>query len=131
MAYYYDLSEKKLFAAPRTSIPPIRGLNDNQQDAVRAVVISINGNTKDTTTRKIAYLEMYSPELKAQFESMRTPGSPSAGPAVGHGSAQSHILVRRVDDPNWYSAGTPEAQKIMSDWQVAGSDGKTPVVCLP
>ena len=38
--FFYDLSEQKLFAAPRTAVPPIRGLNDPQTDAVRAVAIA-------------------------------------------------------------------------------------------
>ena len=38
--YFYDLSEKKLFAASREELPPIRGLNDAEEDAVRAVTPS-------------------------------------------------------------------------------------------
>ena len=30
--FFYDLSEKKLFAAPREALPPIRGLNDAEED---------------------------------------------------------------------------------------------------
>lgn len=131
MAYFYDLSEKKLFAAPRTSIPPIRGINDNVEDAVRAVVISTNGNANDLAARRIAYLEMYSPQLKLQFEGMKKPSSNPVGLAIGHGSAQALILVRRVEESNWYSAGSPEAQRIMSEWQTSGAGGVVPTICLP
>ena len=30
LAYFYDLSERKLFVAPRTLVPPIRGINDTE-----------------------------------------------------------------------------------------------------
>jgi len=69
--FFYDLSEKKLFAVSREALPPIRGLNDAQEDAVRAVVISISGNPKDKASRKIAYLEKYAPELKERLEKVR------------------------------------------------------------
>jgi hypothetical protein len=132
MAYFYDLSERKLFAAPRTSIPPIRGLNDSVEDAVRAIVISTNGKANDPAARKIAYLEMYSPQLKLQFEGMRAASSSNlSGIAIGHGSAQAHILVRRVEDSQWYSAASPEAQRIMTEWQRPADDGKVPAICLP
>ena len=64
MAYFYDLSEQKLFVAPRTSVPPIRGLNNDEPDGVRAIVVSTSGDPRDQQARKIAYLEKYSPELK-------------------------------------------------------------------
>src|SRR5437773_12217107 len=69
--FFYDLSEKKLFAASRESLPPIRGLNGNEEDAVRAVVISTNGNSKDKAGRRIAYLEKYAPELKQHLAKVR------------------------------------------------------------
>src|ERR1700682_5272728 len=69
--FFYDLSEKKLFAASREALPPIRGLNDAVEDAVRAVVIAANGNPQDKASRKIAYLEKYAPELKQRLEKVR------------------------------------------------------------
>ena len=30
--YFYDLSERKLFVAPRTLVPPIRGINNDEPD---------------------------------------------------------------------------------------------------
>src|SRR5688572_3248447 len=70
LAYYYDVSEQKLFAAPRSLIPPIRGLNDETEDAFRALVISTTGDPSDETGRKIMYLEKFSPELKQQIEAI-------------------------------------------------------------
>src|SRR6266540_2589731 len=65
-AYFYDLSERKLFAAPRTRVPPIRGINNEELDGMRAIVVSASGDPKDKANLKIAYLEKYAPELKHQ-----------------------------------------------------------------
>ena len=63
LTYFYDLSELKLFAAPRTLVPPIRGINNDEPDGMRAIVISTSGDPKDKASQKIAYLEKYAPEL--------------------------------------------------------------------
>ena len=73
--YFYDLSEKKLFTAARTSVPPIKGINDAVEDGVRAVVISTTGNCRDKSCLKVAYLETFSPELKRQMESAQRTGA--------------------------------------------------------
>src|SRR5206468_12366481 len=57
--YFYDLSEKKLFTAPRTLVPPIKGINDAIEDGVRAVVISTTGNCREKSSLKVAYLETF------------------------------------------------------------------------
>src|SRR5262245_8344375 len=67
-SFFYDLSEKKLFAASREALPPIRGLNDTEEDAVRAIVICTSGNPEDAANRSIAFLEKYAPELKENIE---------------------------------------------------------------
>jgi hypothetical protein len=127
-AFFYDLSEKKLFAAPRTSVPPIPGLNDTELDAVRAVVVSTNGRPKEKASWKIAYLEKYSPELKRQMEAAQA-GSEPLG--MGRGEALGHRFVRRVDDPEWFPMSSPEAERIVTEWCSPGPDGVTPVVCAP
>src|SRR5882762_8610626 len=102
--FFYDLSEKKLFAGPREALPPIRGLNDAEEDAVRAVVISLNPDSKDKDSRKIAYLEKYAPEFKQQLEKVR------AGKAdpLPRGSRDALRFVRRVDEVEWHPVSTPE-----------------------
>src|SRR5262245_39883981 len=70
-AYFYDLSEKKLFAVSREELPPIKGLNDDKEDAVRAVVISLSGHPEDPASHSIAYLEKYAPELKQNLAQIR------------------------------------------------------------
>jgi hypothetical protein len=132
-AYFYDLSERKLFVAPRTLVPPIRGINNNEPDGMRAIVISPSGNPKDKASQKIAYLEKYAPELKQQFEAMQS-GQESGAPAggrIGRGAAQSFIFVRRLNEETWHPVNSPEAEQIMTEWQIPGPDGKTPVVCVP
>jgi len=125
--FFYDLSEKKLFAAPRDAVPPIRGLNDAEEDAVRAVVIARNGNPDDKAGRKIAYLEKYAPELKQILEKVR------AGKAepLPRDARNSYRFVKRLGDAEWHAVSSPEGQKIMTEWAVAVPDGKVPVVCVP
>ena len=133
LAYFYDVSERKLFVAPRTLVPPIRGINDDELDGLRAVVISTTGNAKDEANRKIAYLEKYSPELKQQLEAMQS-GQESVGGTgsrISRGAAQSLTFVRRLEEETWYAVNSPEAETIMTEWQVPGSDGRTPFVCVP
>ncbi len=126
--YFYDLSERRLFAGPRDAIPPIKGLNDAAEDAVRAVVISTNGNPGDKAARKIAYLEKYSPQLKREMEAARASG---ASPSMGRAMAQAHRFVRRLDDPQWYPMTTDEAERIVNEWLTAGPGGGPAVICTP
>jgi len=126
-AYFYDLSEKKLFAAARESLPPIRGLNDAEEDAVRAVVICASGDPKNSANRTIAYLEKYAPELKQNIEEART-GKSDAMPTK---QRNGYRLVSRPGDDKWHPSNTPEGQKIMTSWHVAGTDGQYPTVCSP
>jgi hypothetical protein len=125
--FFYDLSEKKLFAASREALPPIRGLNDAVEDAVRAVVIAANGNPNDKANRKIAYLEKYAPELKQQLEKVR---NGKADP-LPRNARDGFRFVKRVDDTEWHAVSSPEGEKILTEWNVAGPDGKYPIVCVP
>jgi hypothetical protein len=125
--FFYDLSEKKLFAASREALPPIRGLNDAVEDAVRAVVIVANGNPNDKASRKIAYLEKYAPEFKQQLEKVR---NGQADP-LPREARNGFIFVKRVDDTEWHAMSSPEGEKILTEWNVPGPDGKFPIVCAP
>ena len=127
-AFFYDLSERKLFAAARTSVPPIRGLNNPEEDAVRAVVISTNGDASDRRSWTVAYLEKYSPELKQQMQQAQQTGS---SPAMGRELSLQHRFVRRLQDGHWFPMSSPEAERIVSEWAVPGPNGITPVVCTP
>jgi hypothetical protein len=130
-AYFYDLSEQELFTSARTSVPPIRGINDDEEDGVRAVVIA-PPSSRDPDQRRIAYLETYSPVLRKQFLAMRGETEPaSTRPNITRVDAQSHIFVRRLDQETWHAVNTPEGERIMTEWQIPGPDGLTPVVCVP
>ncbi len=124
--FFYDLSEKKLFAASREALPPIRGLNDAEEDAVRAVVIS-RGRPDDKSSRTIAYLEKYAPELKQNLVEVRAGKAEPLPSAVRNGLR----FVKRLEDAEWHRVNTPQGQAILNGWNVAGTDGKFPAVCVP
>ena len=127
-AFFFDLSEKKLFVGPSDAIPPIRGINDVKEDGVKAMVISTNGDGSDKSARKIAYLEMFAPELKAQLEDARARGG---SPAMSRAQAQQFRLVRRPEDAEWMPLSSRAGQKIINEWLTAGPDGGAAVVCAP
>ena len=125
--FFYDLSEKKLFAASREALPPIRGLNNAEEDAVRAVVIAYGDNPKEKGSRKIAYLEKYAPEFKEHLEKVR------AGQAepLARNARNAFRFVKRVEDADWHAVSSPAGEKILTEWNMAGPDGKFPAVCTP
>ena len=125
--FFYDLSEKKLFAASRELLPPIRGLNGNEEDAVRAVVIVSSANARDKAARKIAYLEKYAPELKQHLAKVRD----GQAEPLPRGTRDSYRFVKRVNDAEWRPVSSPEGEKILGEWNVPGPDGKFPIVCVP
>lgn len=127
-AFFYDLSEKKLFTAPRNRVPPFKGPHSTGEDAVRAVVVSTNGNATDKRSWKIAYLEKYSPEAKRQLERAQA-GGPA--PELSRTEMLGHRFVKRLADIQWFPMATAEAELIVTDWAVPGPNGVTPVVCTP
>jgi hypothetical protein len=126
--YFYDLSAGKLFAAAKDAVPPIAGVDGPQEDAVRAVVYSVSGDCdKD---QQIAYLEKYSPQLKADFEKAKAnPGAEF--PRLSRAQAQSHTFVRRLKDKDWTQMDTEPATQIMGEWRLAGANGTEPIICVP
>ena len=132
LAYFYDVSERKLFTAPRTLVPPIRGVNNAELDAMRAVVISTTGKPGDKSHLKVAYLEKYAPELKAQVEAMQQgAAAPARGEQISRSVGQSLTFVRRVEEGTWHPANSVEAEKIMTEWQTPGPNGTIAVVVSP
>ncbi|MBM3833817.1 MAG: hypothetical protein FJ403_11215 [Verrucomicrobia bacterium] len=127
-AFFFDLSAQKLFTAPRTAVPPIKGTDDAQEDAVRAVVISASGDARDKSSWKVAYLEKYSAELKKQMEAAQVSGS---SPQMGRALAQGHRFVKRLSDAQWFSMNTAEGERIVTEWTQSAQNGVTPVVCTP
>jgi hypothetical protein len=127
-AFFYNLSERKLFAGPRSSVPPIQGLKHQGETAVRAVVISTNGNPGDKSSWQIAYLEKYSPELKMQMETAQSTGT---APVINRAEAQSHRFVRRVAEAEWHPLSSTEGEQIVNEWLSAGPGGAPAVICTP
>jgi hypothetical protein len=125
--FFYDLSEKKLFAASRDSLPPIRGLNNDEEDAVRAIVVCASGDPDNPANRTIAYLEKYAPELKRNIEEARQGKTEPMKTKLRN----SFRLVSRSEENKWHPADSPQGQNIMTNWNVAGPDGKYPIVCSP
>jgi|ERR1035441_1612867 hypothetical protein len=132
-AYFYDLAEQKLFLAPRGSIPPIQGMKGAAEAGVRAVVISTTGDPSDTKHRQIAYLQRYSPEIKQLFEEVRQARveGRSAEGHIDRNEVPPNTWVRRLQDTNWYALNSAEGDKITSEWNTPGPDGRTPAVCTP
>jgi hypothetical protein len=132
-AYFYDLKQQKLFLAPRSSIPPLPGLNQAENAGVRAIVISTTGDARDLKHRKIAYLEKYSPELKQLFEAVhraRAAGQSAEG-MIQRSQIPAGTFVRRPQDTQWYSLTSAEGERIVNEWNTPGPDGVVPVVCSP
>jgi hypothetical protein len=132
-AYFYDEREQKLFTAPRGSIPPITGLKGVAGAGVRAIVISPTGDPADNKHLTIAYLEKYSPEIKALFEEVRqarAAGRSEEG-RIDRKAVAANTLVRRLSDTNWQSLTSEEGKTIANEWNTPGPDGRTPVVCSP
>ena len=127
-AFFYDLSEKKLFVAERGLVPPIRGINDDAADGVRAVVVSPNGRPEEKSTWTIAYLETSTPELKRQLDAARAAGT---APEISRTAAQALRLVRREKDTDWVSVVSTEGERIVTEWASGGSGDTAPAVVSP
>ncbi len=133
LEFFYDESEQKLFTAPTGSIPPIKGINDDQLDGVRAIVIAPKGQRDDESTHRIAYLEKWSPQLKQHMEaaSKAKEAGHTVPNIVDRSQRKFHQFVRRTDSPQWYTMNTDEAAKIMATLRTKDAQGKIPDICTP
>ena len=128
--WFYDQQKKQLYAAPRDTIPP-------DGHGVRAIVVACRGEENDPGKRRVAYLETYGPLLKDALErakSSRSSGKAlkEAPPARGSDLFRTNDLVRRVDESEWHTAGSPEGRQVMTEWRAKrAADGSEPVVCVP
>ena len=124
--WFYDESAQRLYAAPADTIPPHKGTSGRSGDGVRAVVVTMPGHKQ-----RVAYLETYSPELKAVLEEVHKAHAakrPFAGrvPARDSDFFQTNTLVRRVDESVWHPSNSPEALAIQSEWRTWGGPGAPP-----
>ena len=128
--WFYDPQKKRVYPAPRDTIPP-------DGDRVRAVVVAFRGEENDPAKRRVAYLETYGQPLKEALERAklaRVSGKNVEGPPPSRESElfQTNNLVRRMDESEWHMAGSPEGRRVVSEWRTwRAPDGREPVVCLP
>lgn len=133
MEYFYDESEQTLFTAPVGSIPPIKGINDDKLDGVRAMVVAPKGKCRDESARRIAYLERWSPQLKQQMEAAaraKAEGRPIPN-LLDRSMKKMHQFVRRVDSPRWHPFNTDAAAQIIAELRTKDSQGNIPDICTP
>ena len=123
--YFYDLSEQQLFAAPANAIPPIKGINDDVEDGVLAIVISKTGKAAD---KEVAYLQKYTPQGKQLVQQNRA-GTLSPNVDV-RSMLPRHTLIRVPQGQNWYPMSS-EAGRINTTYWKQTDDGSKPVILSP
>ena len=128
LGFFYDVSAARIFTGPREAPPPIRGVDGPDEDAFRAVVVSVTGKPAERASWKVAYLEKFSAELK---EKMLVAQRSGEALAMGRMEMQAHRFVRRVQDEAWHPMSSAEAEVILSEWTTLGTGGATPVLCTP
>jgi hypothetical protein len=135
--WFYDQSEQRLYAAPTDTLPPDDGVGGKGADGVRAVVVAFRGETPDPQKRRIAYLETYTPELKAllaEVQAARSAGKPFAGriPPRDSDYFQTNTLVKSADEGDWHFLSSAEGRKLTTAWRTwRGPAGQPPMVCAP
>lgn len=136
-AYFYDQSEKRLYAAPRDTLPPDAGIGGESGDGVRAVVVAPAGATADKAQQRIAYLETYTPALREKLAAVQAAkkagqGAGVKGPSGDDPFVLKNTLVRREGEAAWHDMTTPEARAIIREWTTWKDDtGKPLVVVTP
>jgi hypothetical protein len=135
--WFYDQSERELYRAANHTLPPDHGIGGKAADGVRAVVVAFRGDTADPRTRRIAYLETYTPELKALLEQVQAAhraGKPFAGrvPSRDSDYFQTNTLVKSADEGDWHFLSSAEGRELTTAWRTwRGPAGQPPMVCAP
>jgi hypothetical protein len=131
--WFYDQSAQRLYPAPRNLIPP-DGHNDTR---VRAMVIGFQGVGNNVSQLKIAYLEKYSPSLKALLERAQAAHAAQQPfkekiPSPNSDYAQNNTFVKRPGESSWHTAGTEESRRLMAEWREwRGPAGQPPIISVP
>ncbi|MCG3137309.1 MAG: hypothetical protein HJJLKODD_01153 [Phycisphaerae bacterium] len=120
--WFYDLSEKRLYEVPRETLAPDTGIGGISGDGVRAWVVDCRSDQCGADTRKIAYLEQYSPELKKILEDIHAAHRrqrPYAGtiPLRDGDFFQKNTLVRQLDNDQWFEMTSASGQQIIKAWR--------------
>lgn len=109
-SYFYDLSEKKLYAAPRNAFAPEDGIGGESGDGVEAIVFKCPQCPADRL--ETMYLRTHTPEYKRRHEEARRAGTAVEG--LTREWESEHTLISRVDPIAWHKASSDEAIKIGS-----------------
>lgn len=131
--WFYDQNARRLYPAPRTVIPP----DGNNDTRVRTVVIGFEGMRNDISQLKIAYLEKYSPELKALLERAQAAHAArllflETMPSPNSAYFQDNTLVKRPGEASWHTIGSDEARRLASEWREwRGPGGQRPIISIP
>ena len=135
--WFYDLSKKRLYAGSPDIPPPDRGIGGASGDGVRAIVVAYGSTQGDARSRRIAYLQTYTPELKALLDRVRAAraaGRPFEGriPSRESDYFQINTLVSRPEAIDWQASNNSEGQRIMSEWRSwRGPNGEPPGLSTP
>ena len=132
-AYFYDLSEATLYVASGTGRAPIKGIGGEPDDGVSAMVFSCCENCA-SGEKQIAYLQKYTPELKALWEAWDLASEEErhqASKLDDRNFVTSNTLVRRIDGDQWYPRNSPEGQAILGVLTRACSNGTYPRIMNP
>ncbi len=111
--FFYDLSEKRLFAAPRAAFAPIAGVGGPAGDGVEAVCVHCP--VCGVKSKRIAYLRTHTPGYKQRQDAADQTGAPI--PDLTREYIEQNTLVRRLDSEDWHAASTPEGAKIVTGWR--------------
>jgi hypothetical protein len=135
--WFYDQSEKRLYEAPRDTVPPHKGIGGPSGDGARAVVVAFRAEQGDPRKRRIANLETCTPQLKDLLEKVqaaRASGQPFKGrmPLRDSDFFQTNSLVKGPAESVWHASNSPEGRRVMTEWRSwRGLDGQLPIVCVP
>lgn len=132
--YFYDQSEKRLYAAPRGTLPPDAGIGGESGDGVRAIVVA-RADATAAATQRIAYLETYTPALHEKLDAVQTSkkagkGAGVKGPSGDDPFVLKNTLVRREGEAAWHDMTTPEARAIIREWTAWKDDAGRPLVVV-
>jgi hypothetical protein len=108
-AYFYDLSEGRLFVAPQDQVPPIEGVGGESGDGVLAIVVGGPGVPVDE--HAILYLTRFTDEYRALLEEERRTGNAAN---VTRAYQRANTLVRLVDGDEWLPSDTDAGYDIIT-----------------
>lgn len=132
-AFYFDESGGELFVADAGLRPPIRGVIGNEVDGVRAIVY-VAGADPSVGERRIAYLQTFTDELKAEYERWdagQAEGRPVQTKIDDRVYVSDNTLVRTVDDPTWHPSTSAEGRAIKAVLTRRAENGQFPTIVDP